>query len=163
MTIHWFIQDYQKERSFVHASNPYYDTTLCGLALEGDIDWESGKKVKDRINCLRCIEIIEYCKSIKSLELDTKKLKKVNSLKILAKKDKQMKTEFKLNVSLTYALGKNGKAIARIIGKAPERIPHVVITLRNEKNTLADIWIKDGDLKVFAINILKALGQFSNN
>ena len=72
-----------------------------------------------------------------------------------------MKTEFELDVNLTYIVpgGGTGKATAKIIGKTPKHKPYVAITLTNEKNTLADIWIKDKDLKLFAKNILKSLGE----
>lgn len=73
-----------------------------------------------------------------------------------------MKTEFTLDASLTWVIGnKNGfgKAKATIIGKAPENKPYVSITLTNDVNTLADIYIKDKDLELFAVNILKALNS----
>lgn len=70
-----------------------------------------------------------------------------------------MKTEFQLEVRLTYVAGINGSATAKIIGKSPIDKPYVSITVCNEKNTLADMSICNKDLERFAVNILKATGS----
>ena len=70
-----------------------------------------------------------------------------------------MKTEFELEVNPSYLLSAKMRATAKIIGKAPKDRPYVAITLTDDKHTLADIWIQDKDLRLFAKNILKALGD----
>ena len=70
-----------------------------------------------------------------------------------------MKTEFNCEVSLSYVSGRNGTAKAKIIGKAPEDKPYLAITVCNETNTLADIWLPDKDVERFAVNILVAIGS----
>jgi len=73
-----------------------------------------------------------------------------------------MKTEFELDTMLTHIVGyKNGtgNAKAKIIGKAPKHKTYVAIAVTNDKNTLADLYIKDKDLEKFAINILTAIGS----
>ena len=53
--------------SFKHATHPFLDYTLCGITIDGDEnyagEWES---MNGRINCPRCIEIINHCKRIKA-------------------------------------------------------------------------------------------------
>ena len=68
-----------------------------------------------------------------------------------------MKTEFKLDASLTYLIGGTGEAVAKIIGGDQKYRPYVTIVLRNKEHTLATTYIRGKDLRLFAKNILKSL------
>lgn len=65
-----------------------------------------------------------------------------------------MKTEFTLE-QMQGAETWNSFTQIKIIGKAPEHKPYVVITSGSDD----DLFIKDEDLERFAVNILKALNS----
>jgi len=53
------------EEKHAHARGQFADLTICGEDMAGDDDREILYPVKPiKINCPRCIAIINYCKSI---------------------------------------------------------------------------------------------------
>ena len=62
----------------VHASHPFDDRTLCGMALEGSgssrpyndgiAEFDKAEESEEKINCSSCIGFIEFCKKINKKE-----------------------------------------------------------------------------------------------
>ncbi len=54
------------------AEGPINDLTVCGYTLDGDDKTAGGYIVtSEKINCPQCIQIINYCKSIKKSEYNS--------------------------------------------------------------------------------------------
>lgn len=69
-----------------------------------------------------------------------------------------MKTKFKLEFPASSVRVHGHKGIAEIIGESPNHIPYVSIAVEgNDAGKGCSAFIKDRDLELFAVNILKAL------
>jgi len=66
--------EYKNGVTVVHFSNPIQDDySLCGCDLGGDsLDengaYENSNTVKEKVDCLNCIRIVQYCKKIRENE-----------------------------------------------------------------------------------------------
>lgn len=67
-----------------------------------------------------------------------------------------MKTTFRLEANGAYP---NIRGTVNIIGERPENIPYVSISFQQYGNEIASSWVKESDLELFAVNILKALNS----
>jgi hypothetical protein len=65
----------------------------------------------------------------------------------------KLKTEFELEYATGGSIKVKSGLMIRIIGSAPDNQPYVSIELGRDAN----YFIKDSDLELFAVNILKAL------
>lgn len=62
------IKEFDSGDNWIHAHGCFDDHTLCGEDIAGDYDREIKKVAKGKINCPRCIKIINYCKKIIATE-----------------------------------------------------------------------------------------------
>ena len=69
MAVHIRIETTDNNDTHFIGENSY---TLCGLETCGDetMGIEKGTVVKKKVNCPDCVEIVNYCKSIKNSEID---------------------------------------------------------------------------------------------
>ncbi len=66
----------------------------------------------------------------------------------------------------TFDLDKNTaypkhRGVINIIGSAPKDKPYLSVSFYDESGEVAHSWVKDKDLKILAVNILKSLGHKS--
>lgn len=56
--------------NLVHFDQQHNEYTLCGLDIMGDshLGIEPAVITTEKVNCKQCIDIVEFCKSIKSSE-----------------------------------------------------------------------------------------------
>jgi hypothetical protein len=64
------------------------------------------------------------------------------------------KTTFELAMNDAYP---SHRGIVNIIGQAPDEKPYLSFTVQERGNQASHMWMKDKDLELFAINILRAL------
>ena len=56
--------------NLVHFGSPDgNDYFLCGFAYEGEDGRDCADPTRGRVNCPRCIEVVRFCKTIKTREM----------------------------------------------------------------------------------------------
>ena len=66
-------------KEIIHAANAHgHDETysICGMDIAGDdtsdASYDEAQNTNEKINCISCIQIINYCKKIKSTAISEK-------------------------------------------------------------------------------------------